>query len=57
MADVTRGNPGAYHKVKDRHLQNTAGLQYRSFGHGFRIDLAAPANNFPGAVYSIPGFT
>jgi hypothetical protein len=34
MAEVTRGNPGAYHIIKDRHLQNTVGLNYRNFGHG-----------------------
>ena len=26
MADITRGNPGAHHDVKDRHLQNTVGM-------------------------------
>jgi hypothetical protein len=34
MAEVTRGNPGAHHIIKDRHLQNTVGLHYRNFGHG-----------------------
>lgn len=56
MAEVTRGNPGAVHHVKDRHLQNTVGLNERNFGVGERIDLTAPANDFPGAVYLIPGF-
>jgi hypothetical protein len=26
MSEVTRGNPGAHHIIKDRHLQNTVGL-------------------------------
>lgn len=34
MADITRGNPGAHHKIKDRHLQNTTGLNDRNFGFG-----------------------
>lgn len=34
MAEVTRGNPGAYHKIKDRHLQNTVGMNERNFGFG-----------------------
>ncbi len=54
---MTRGNPGAHHNIKDRHLQNTVGLHYRNFGHGERIDLTAPANNYPGSIYLIPGFT
>lgn len=57
MAEVTRGNPGAHHQIKDRHLQNTVGLHDRNFGFGERIDFTAPANDFPGAVYLIPGFS
>lgn len=56
MAEITRGNPGAHHIVKDRHLQGTVGLNERSFGIGDRMDLTAPANDYPGAVYLIPGF-
>ncbi len=56
MAEITRGNPGAYHIIKDRHLQGTVGLNERSFGVGDRMDLIAPANDHPGAVYLIPGF-
>lgn len=56
MADVTRGNPGAVHKIKDRHLQGTVGLNERNFGFGERKNLAAPANYNPAAIYSIPGF-
>ena len=56
MADVTRGNPGAHHNIKDRHLQNTVGLNDRNFGFGERIDFSAPANNYPEAIYKIDGF-
>lgn len=56
MSEVTRGNPGAHHIIKDRHLQNTVGLHDRNFGFGERINLSAPANDFPGSVYLIPGF-
>ncbi len=34
MAEVTKGNPGAHHKIKDRHLQGTVGLNERNFGFG-----------------------
>lgn len=34
MAEITRGNPGAYHEIKDKHLQNNIGLNDRSFGFG-----------------------
>ncbi len=56
MAEVTKGNPGAHHKIKDRHLQGTVGLNERNFGFGQRIDLTAPANDHPAAIYEIPGF-
>ena len=56
MAEVTRGNPGPYHEIKDRHLQDMKGMNERNFSFGERIDFSAPANNYPGAVYNIPGF-
>lgn len=34
MSEVTRGNPGACHNIKDRHLENMTGLNERSFGIG-----------------------
>ena len=57
MADVTRGNPGAYHDIKERQLHDMKGMNERNFAFGERIDLSAPANNYPGAAYMIPGFT
>ena len=56
MADITRGNPGAYHSIKERQLDNMVGMNDRNFGFGERKDLTAPANRNPGAVYLIPGF-
>ena len=32
------------------------GMNERNFGVGQRRDLSAPANNFPGSIYLIPGF-
>lgn len=56
MADVTRGNPGAHHQIKERQLGPMVGMNERNFSFGERKDLSAPANDFPGAVYLIPGF-
>ena len=56
MADVTRGNPGSYHEVKDRHLQDMKGMNDRNFSFGERINFSAPANKNPGSVYLIPSF-
>ena len=56
MADVTRGNPGPYHEIKDRQLHDMKGMNERNFSFGERINLSAPANNYPGAIYEIPGF-
>ena len=57
MADVTRGNPGAYHEIKERQLHDMKGMNERNFSFGERKDLSKPANDFPGAVYLIPGFS
>lgn len=56
VADSKNWVPGPYHLVKDRHLYGTTGLQYRNFGHGERIDLTAPANENPEAIYNLPNF-
>ena len=56
IPDETRGNPGAYHKIKERQLGSMVGMNERNFSFGQRRDLSAPANNFPGSVYLIPGF-
>ena len=51
MAETFKHVPGAYHSVKDRHLYNMQGLNERNFAFGDRLDLSAPANNYPGAQY------
>ena len=56
MADDKRGVPGPHHKINDRHLYQTVGLNERSFTSGDRMDLSAPANYNSGPVYKIPGF-
>lgn len=56
IAEVTKGNPGAHHQIKDRHLENMVGMNDRGFGFGERIDFTAPANPYPGSKYNIPGF-
>lgn len=56
MADVTRGNPGAYHDIKERQLHDMKGMNERNFSFGERKDLSAPANKFPGSIYLINGF-
>lgn len=56
MAESNNWVPGAHYDVKDRYLQNTQGLNERNFSFGERINLAKPANDFPGSKYIIPGF-
>ena len=56
MAENKNFIPGARYSLKDRHLQNEVGLHERSFGFSEKMDLSAPANNYPGAKYIIPGF-
>ena len=34
MADETRGNPGAYHEVKERQLHDMKGMNERNFSFG-----------------------
>jgi hypothetical protein len=48
--------PGPHYNIKDRHLENTVGLNERNFAFGERIDLSRPANDYPGSKYIIPGF-
>ncbi len=57
MADDKNWVPGPYHKVDDRKLYGTVGLNERNFAFGERIDLAKPANENPEAIYHVPGFT
>ena len=54
MADSKNHVPGPYHKVKDRHLYGTTGLNDRNFSFGERIDLSKPANDNPSAIYYNP---
>jgi len=56
MADTKNWVPGPHHKVNDRHLYGTSGLNDRNFSFGERIDLSKPANDHPAAIYQIPGF-
>jgi hypothetical protein len=56
MADDKSGVPGAYHRVKDRHLYGMVGMNDRNFSFGERMDLSKPANENPEAIYSIEGF-
>jgi hypothetical protein len=56
MADSKNFVPGPYHKINDRHLYATTGLNDRNFAFGERIDLSKPANDHPAAIYQIPGF-
>jgi hypothetical protein len=56
MADLTRMNPGAIHKINEILVKNTVGLNDRSFGFGERIDLAKAANDYPApSAYNIRG--
>lgn len=34
IADITRGNPGPHHDVKERHLHDMKGLNERNFSFG-----------------------
>lgn len=56
MTDMKKDIPGASHLIKDRHLHNMTGLNERNFSFGKRLDLSAPANQFPGCEYEIKGF-
>lgn len=56
MADSMRDIPGPHYSINDRHLYSTLGYENCSFTDGERLDLSAPANNFPGSQYLIPGF-
>ena len=56
MVESKNHIPGSHHKVKDRHLYNTIGLNERNFSFGERIDLSKAANSNPGPIYDIEGF-
>jgi len=56
MAENKNWVPGPYHKVNDRKLYATVGLNERNFSFGQRIDFSKPLNENPEAIYRIPGF-
>lgn len=56
MASIRSHVPGPQYLIRDQHLQNNCGLNERNFSFGERLDLSAPANDYPGCKYVIPGF-
>lgn len=47
MAEDKNWVPGPYHRINDRHLYGTTGLNERNFSFGERIDFTKPANSNP----------
>ncbi len=56
MSDSMRDVPGPHYSINDRHLYLTVGATNCSFTDADRLDLSAPANDYPGSQYFIFGF-